>query len=142
LAVIDNMVTVVDAFRFWSEFDTAEYLSDRYSSEELPEEDSRTISDLLVDQIEFANVIILNKSDMVDAKAVGKIKAFVRQINVKAEIIEAKYSKVDVKQIINTKKFDFAEVTAAQGWLASLQEMWVMDVHGKKRKAPKPETLE
>ena len=136
------MVTVVDAFHFFSEFDTAEFLQDRFGKEEVPEEDQRTISDLFADQIEFANVIIINKIDAVDTKTLGRVKAYVKTLNPTAKIIEAKFSKVDVREILNTGVFDFAEAIASPGWLKSLHEMTVMDVHGRKRVAPKPETLE
>lgn len=136
------MVTVVDAFHFFSEFETAEFLQDRFGNEDVPEEDQRTISDLFADQLEFANVIIVNKVDMVDRKTVGRIRAYVKTLNPTAKIIESKFSKVDVKEMLNTGKFDFAEAITSPGWLKSLHEMTVMDVHGKKRVAPKPETLE
>jgi G3E family GTPase len=136
------MVTVVDAFRFFSEFDTAEFLQDRFGREEVPEEDQRTISDLFADQIEFANVIIVNKTDAVDKATLGRVKAYVKTLNPTAKIIESKYSKVDVKEMLNTGVFNFAEAVASPGWLRSLHEMTIMDVQGKKRVAPKPETLE
>ncbi|KAJ4293384.1 hypothetical protein N0V90_008667 [Kalmusia sp. IMI 367209] len=142
IATVDTMVTVVDAFRFFSEFDTAEFLQDRFSKDEVPEEDQRTISDLFADQIEFANVIIVNKVDIVDRKTLGRVRAYIKALNPTANIIESKYSKVDIKEMLNTGKFDFAEAIASPGWLRSLHEMTVMDVHGKKRVAPKPETLE
>lgn len=136
------MVTVVDAFRFFSEFDTAEFLQDRFGKDEVPDEDQRTISDLFADQIEFANVIIINKIDRVDAKTLGKVKAYVKTLNPSAKIIESRYSKVDVRKMLNTGVFNFADAIASPGWLKSLHEMTVMDVQGKKRVAPKPETLE
>ncbi|KAF2106305.1 cobalamin synthesis protein [Lophiotrema nucula] len=142
LATIDTMVTVVDAFRFFSEFNTAEFLQDRYGKGEVPEEDQRTISDLFADQIEFANVIIINKTDMVDKATLGRVRAYVQKLNPAAKIIETKYSKVDVKEMLNTGAFNFAEAVLSLGWLRSLHEMTVMDVDGKKRIAPKPETLE
>ncbi|KAF2703420.1 cobalamin synthesis protein [Pleomassaria siparia CBS 279.74] len=141
IATVDTMVTVVDAFRFFSEFDTAEFLQDRFGKE-VPEEDQRTISDLFADQIEFANVIVINKIDVVDKHTLGRVRAYVRALNPGAKLIEAKYSRVDIKEMLNTGKFNFAEAIASPGWLKSLHEMTVMDVHGKKRVAPKPETLE
>jgi G3E family GTPase len=96
------MVTVVDAFRFFSEFDTAEFLQDRFGREEVPDEDQRTISDLFADQIEFANVIIVNKIDRADAATLGRVKAYIKSLNPKAKIIEARYSKVDVREMLNT----------------------------------------
>jgi G3E family GTPase len=136
------MVTVVDAFRFFSEFDTAEFLQDRFGREEVPEEDQRTISDLFADQIEFANVIIVNKVDAVDKQTLGRVNAYVKTLNPTAKIIESKYSKVNVREMLNTGVFNFAEAVASPGWLRSLHEMTVMDVQGRKRVAPKPETLE
>jgi G3E family GTPase len=136
------MVTVVDAFRFFSEFDTAEFLQDRFGKEEVPDEDQRTISDLFADQIEFANVIIVNKVDRVDVDTLGRVRTYVKTLNPTAKIIESKYSKVDVREMLNTGVFNFAEAIASPGWLKSIHEMTVMDVQGKKRLAPKPETLE
>jgi G3E family GTPase len=136
------MVTVVDAFRFFAEFDTAEFLQDRFGKEEVPDEDQRTISDLFADQIEFANVIIVNKIDRADATTLGRVKAYVKTLNPTAKIIEAKYSKVDVREMLNTGVFNFAEAITSPGWLKSIHEMTVMDIQGKKRLAPKPETLE
>jgi G3E family GTPase len=142
IATVDTMVTVVDAFRFFSEFDTAEFLQDRFGREEVPEGDQRTISDLFADQIEFANVIIVNKVDRADAATLGRVKAYIKSLNPTAKIIEAKYCKVNVREMLNTGVFNFGEAVASVGWLKSLHEMTVMDVHGKKRVAPKPETLE
>ncbi|EOA84054.1 hypothetical protein ACJQWK_00655 [Exserohilum turcicum] len=142
IATVDTMVTVVDAFRFFSEFDTAEFLQDRFGRDEVPDEDQRTISDLFADQIEFANVIIVNKIDRADAATLGRVKAYIKSLNPNAKIIEAKYSKVNVREMLNTGIFNFGEAVASAGWLKSLHEMTVMDVHGKKRVAPKPETLE
>ncbi|KAF9737745.1 hypothetical protein PMIN06_002364 [Paraphaeosphaeria minitans] len=142
IATVDTMVTVVDAFRFFAEFDTAEFLQDRFGKDDVPEEDQRTISDLFADQLEFANVVIVNKVDMVDRKTLGRVRAYVKTLNPTAKIIETKFSKVNVKEMLNTGRFDFAEAVASPGWLRSLHEMTVMDVHGKKRVAPKPETLE
>jgi len=142
IATVDTMVTVVDAFRFFSEFDTAEFLQDRFGREEVPDEDQRTISDLFADQIEFANVIIVNKIDRADERTIGRVKAYVKTLNPTAKIIDAKYSKVDVREMLNTGVFNFAEAVASPGWLKSIHEMTVMDVQGRKRMAPKPETLE
>ncbi|KAL1799262.1 hypothetical protein ACET3X_003299 [Alternaria dauci] len=142
IATVDTMVTVVDAFRFFSEFDTAEFLQDRFGREQVPDEDQRTISDLFADQIEFANVVIVNKIDRADVETLGRVRAYIKSLNPKAKIIEARYSKVDVREMLNTGIFNFGEAVASVGWLQSLHEMTVMDVHGKKRIAPKPETLE
>jgi G3E family GTPase len=142
IATVDTMITVVDAFRFFSEFDTAEFLQDRFGREEVPDEDQRTISDLFADQIEFANVIIVNKIDAVDKRTLGRVKAYVKTLNPTAKIVESKFSKVDVGEMLNTGKFNFAEAVTSPGWLRSLHDMAIVDVQGKKRIAPKPETLE
>jgi G3E family GTPase len=136
------MVTIVDAFRFFSEFSTVEFLQDRFGRDKVPEEDQRTISDLFADQIEFANVIIINKVDIVDAQTLGRVKAYVKALNPTAKILQSKYSKVNIVEMLNTGKFDFGEAIASSGWLRSLHEMTVVDVQGRKRLAPKPETLE
>lgn len=142
VASVDTMVTIVDAFRFFSEFDTAEFLQDRFGSHAVPKEDQRTVSDLFADQIEFANVIIVNKVDMIDDKSLGRVKAYVKTLNPRAKIIEARYSKVNVKEVLNTGIFNLGEAVTSPGWLRSIHEMTVIDINGRKRVAPKPETLE
>jgi G3E family GTPase len=98
---IDTMVTVVDCFNFFNDFGTNEMLVDRKLTD--MEGDDRTIVNLLTDQIEFANVIILNKTDLVDAKTVGLLKASIQKLNPSAKIITSDFSKVDPKEILNTK---------------------------------------
>ena len=100
IVTVDTMVTVVDAFRFFSEFDTAEFLQDRFGRDELPDEDQRTISDLFADQIEFANVVIVNKIDRADKATLGRVKGYIKSLNPKAKIIESRYSKVDVREML------------------------------------------
>lgn len=140
------MVTVVDAFRFFAEFNTADFLTDRYArdgnAEQVPAEDERTVSDLMADQIEFANVVVVNKTDMVDWATRERIRGCVKALNPKAKVIETRHAQVDAKEIVGTGAFNLEEAQMMSGWLASLQEMFVMDVNGKKKKAPKPETLE
>ncbi|KMU89272.1 hypothetical protein CIHG_06943 [Coccidioides immitis H538.4] len=142
LASLDTTVTVIDAFNLLSSFDTAEFLSDRYGSKEIIPEDERTISDLMVDQIEFADVVIINKIETVDEETRGRIRKLVKLLNPDAKILESSYSKVDVREIIGTKRFDFLKAASGSGWLKSLHEMTVMNTDQGKRMAPKPETLE
>uniref|UniRef100_A0A093VB70 COBW domain-containing protein n=1 Tax=Talaromyces marneffei PM1 TaxID=1077442 RepID=A0A093VB70_TALMA len=143
LAKLDTTVTVIDAFNLFSNFHTAEFLSDRYGSDEIAAEDERTISDLMVDQIEFADVIIVNKIDSVDEKVRERIRELVKSLNPDAKVIETSYSKVNVADIVQTGKFDFVKAASGAGWLRSLHEMTMMNVaDGKKKLAPKPETLE
>lgn len=136
------MVTVVDVFRFFAEFSTGEFLTDRFGRGEVPAEDERTISDLMADQIEFANVVVVNKTDMVDQTTRERVWRCIKALNPRAEVIETKHARVDATKIIGTGLFNLEDAQTMSGWLASLQEMFVMDVNGKMRKAPKPETLE
>ncbi|HWW39764.1 GTP-binding protein, partial [Pedobacter sp.] len=102
---LDTMVTVVDCFNFKNDFGTSELLKDRDWVEEAS--DQRTIVNLLTDQIEFANVIILNKIDLIDEADLKLIRAVVGKLNPGATQIEASFSKVELKEILNTGLFDF-----------------------------------
>jgi len=116
---IDTMVTVVDCFNFFNDFGTNELLVDRKLTD--MEGDYRTIVNLLTDQIEFANVIILNKTDLVDANTVGLLKASIQKLNPSAKIISSNFSKVEPKEILNTKLFDFEEAQSSAGWQKELE---------------------
>jgi len=142
MARLDTTVTVIDAFNLLSSFDTAEFLSDRYGREEIVPEDERTISDLMVDQIEFADVLIVNKIETVDQATRNKILQLLKLLNPGAKVLESNYSQVDVREIVNTNKFDFVRAASGPGWLQSLHEMTVQTTSNGERMAPKPETLE
>ncbi|KAG5207306.1 CobW C-terminal domain-containing protein [Trichophyton interdigitale] len=142
LASLDTTVTVIDAFNLLSNFDTTEFLSDRYGAKEIVPEDERTISDLMVDQIEFADVVIINKIETVNEDTRRRIKQLVNLLNPEAKVLEASYSKVDVREIIDTKRFNFLKAASGSGWLRSLHEMTIMNTANGQRMAPKPETLE
>jgi G3E family GTPase len=116
---IDTMVTVVDCFNFFNDFGTNELLADRKLTD--MEGDYRTIVNLLTDQIEFANVIILNKTDLVDANTVGLLKASIQKLNPGAKLITSNFSKVNPKEILNTKLFDFEEAQSSAGWQKELE---------------------
>lgn len=116
---IDTMVTVVDSFNFFKDFGTNELLADRQLTD--MEGDNRTIVNLLTDQIEFANVIILNKTDLVDEKTLGHLTASIKKLNPGAKIIKSNFSKVDPNEILNTKRFDFEEAQASAGWQKELE---------------------
>lgn len=117
---IDTMVTVVDSFSFFTDFGSPETLMDRELSD--IEGDFRTIVNLLTDQIEFANVIILNKTDLVQKKHLGILKAFIQKLNPTAKIIESSFSKIDPKEILNTGVFDFEEAEQSAGWIEELNK--------------------
>jgi G3E family GTPase len=116
---VDTMVTVVDCLNFFNDFGTNELLVDRKLTD--MEGDDRTIVNLLTDQIEFANVIILNKTDLVDEKTVGLLKASIQKLNPGAKIISSHFSKVALKEILNTKLFDFEEAQSSAGWQKELE---------------------
>lgn len=116
---IDTMVTVVDCFNFFNDFGTNELLADRNLTD--MDGDDRTIVNLLTDQIEFANVIILNKTDLVDTKTVGLLKASIQKLNPGAKILTSDFSKVELKEILNTNLFDFEEAQTYAGWQKELE---------------------
>ncbi len=116
---IDTMVTVVDCFNFFKDFGTNELLVDRKLTD--MEGDVRTIVNLLTDQVEFANVIILNKTDLVDKKTVGLLEAAIQKLNLAAKIIQSHFSKVSPKEILNTNLFDFEEAQNSAGWQKELE---------------------
>ena len=115
---IDTMVTVVDCYNFFNDFSTNELLQDRDLTD--MEGDFRTIVNLLTDQIEFANVIILNKTDLVEEETIGLLKAAIHKLNPGAKIIRSSFSKVDPNEILNTGLFDFEEAQLSAGWQKEL----------------------
>ncbi|MBX3253879.1 MAG: GTP-binding protein [Chitinophagaceae bacterium] len=116
---IDTMVTVVDCFNFFKDFGSNELLQDRTLTD--MEGDERTIVNLLTDQVEFANVIILNKTDLADAKTAGLLKAAIHKLNPGAKIIQSSFGKVDPKEILDTGLFDFEEAQTSAGWQKELE---------------------
>lgn len=110
---LDNMVTVVDALRLRDEFGCGENLV----KEEIDDED---IENLLIQQIEFCNKIILNKASEISEEELNKVKAIVKTLQPKAEIIETNYGKVDVSKILNTNSFNFEEASMSAGWIEEL----------------------
>ncbi|MBU8879221.1 GTP-binding protein [Bacillus sp. FJAT-29790] len=117
---LDTMVTVVDANRFWHDFASGESLLDR--KEAMDEFDTREIVDLLIDQIEFANVLILNKVDLVDQESVQELKAVLQRLNPDARIFESSFGQVELDEILNTNLFDFEEASQGAGWIKELNE--------------------
>ncbi len=116
---IDTMVTVVDCFNFFNDFGTTDLLADRQLTD--MQGDTRTIVNLLTDQIEFANVIILNKTDLVQPKTVGLLKAAIQKLNPGAKIITSEFGKIAPKEILNTNLFNFDEAQNSAGWQKELE---------------------
>ncbi|KAF2208679.1 hypothetical protein CERZMDRAFT_48751 [Cercospora zeae-maydis SCOH1-5] len=139
-AKLDTTCTVIDAFTMFHDFETADLLSAR--RDDVTPEDERTVSDLMVDQIEFADVIVLNKIDMVGKKDRGRVLDLIKKLNHRAKVIETNYGKIDVKQIVNTGLFNLEVAQTGYGWLQDLHAMTLREVNGKKMVTPKPETEE
>ena len=123
VARLDTCVTVVDAVNLFNDYNTTDFLVDRHKDDhDVPEEDDRNISDLQTDQLEFANVILINKCDLVPQAEVDRIKSFIRLLNPDAKIIPTTRSRVDLKEILNTNLFSYEKAALGAGWLKSLNE--------------------
>ena len=118
-ARLDTMVTVVDAAAFVRDFRSQELLADR--GESLGEEDQRNLVDLLTDQVEFADVLVVNKVDLVDTHELDHLLALLRTLNRGAEIIPCTHGRVGLDRILDTGRFDFDVASQSPGWLQELQ---------------------
>ncbi|MCA3720867.1 zinc metallochaperone GTPase ZigA [Phenylobacterium sp.] len=116
---LDTMVTVVDAFNFHRDYGSSDFLADR--GESLGEEDARTVVDLLVDQIEFADVLVLNKTDLVSPAELAVVEALCRQLNPLARIVHAERGAAPLGDILDTGLFDMARAQSAAGWRQALE---------------------
>ena len=112
---LDSIVTVVDALRLQSEF----ACGDDLTRKNIDEED---IENLIIQQIEFCNIILLNKASEVEPEELKRIKQIIRTLQPGAEIIECDYSKVDLDKIINTHLFDFEKVAMSAGWIRGIEQ--------------------
>ena len=112
---LDNVVTVVDAFRLATEFGCGDDLV----KEDIEEED---IENLLIEQIEFCNVIVLNKVDEVSEQELKEVRAVIKTLQPTAKIIETNYANVDVGEVISTNNFDFEAIQTSAGWLKELEK--------------------
>lgn len=130
VARLDTMVTVVDASTFLADYDDAESLADREIA--AGEKDERTTSDLLIEQVEFANVLVVNKIDCVDASAAKGLAALLGRLNPDARVVFAQHAQVPLSAILNTGLFDFEKTANAPGWLKTIrgQETSEADEYG------------
>nr|WP_281277644.1 zinc metallochaperone GTPase ZigA [Leptospira idonii] len=119
IAELDTMVTVVDAVHFLKDFSSLEILKDR--NWEAGEEDERGVVDLLVDQVEFANVIVVNKISLLAEEKKNRLLTIIKSLNADADIITTDFSKVDLNRILHTKKFDFEKASESPLWLKELR---------------------
>jgi G3E family GTPase len=118
VARLDTMVTVVDAERFLDAFDEVATLAERGIG--VDADDERTVVDLLVDQVEFADVLVLNKCDVADADELDRIAALVRRLNPRARLVRSTHGVVPVGEVLDTGRFDLEEAEAAPGWAQEL----------------------
>ena len=119
VAKLDTMVTVVDAVNFLKDYEEAKYLKD--SGESLGEDDDRSVADLLVDQIEFADVLLVSKTDLVEPKDIEKLEAILKSLNTHAQILPISQGQVDIEEVLNTGLFDFERAQQAPGWLKEMR---------------------
>ncbi|WP_435277270.1 zinc metallochaperone GTPase ZigA [Psychrobium sp. nBUS_13] len=119
IATLDTMVTVVDAVNFLKDYDQAKYLQE--TGESLGEEDERSVADLLIDQVEFADVILISKTDLVQASELERLKAIIKVLNTHAKVIKITNGNVDIDAVLNTKLFDFQRAEQAPGWLKEMR---------------------
>lgn len=120
LTRLDCMVTVVDAFNFWQDFNSPESLRQR--NQEAGEGDTRNVVHLLTDQVEFCDVLILNKCDLVSEEELEKLESALRGLQPSARFIRTSQGKIDPKEILNTGLFDFDTASQSAGWIQELQK--------------------
>ncbi|MFT6296201.1 MAG: G3E family GTPase [Glaciecola sp.] len=119
VARLDTMVTVVDAVNFLKDYDEAKDLQE--TGESLGEEDERSVADLLVDQVEFADVLLISKTDLVEQPDIDRLRAILTSLNTSARIIPIANGKVDIDDVLNTQSFDFDRAQQAPGWLKEMR---------------------
>ncbi len=119
VADLDTMVTVVDAVNFQKDFDEAMDLNEK--GESLGEDDTRNVADLLSDQVEFCDVILISKTDLVDKEALQRLTGLLHSLNPDADIIPIKHGNVILNSILNTGRFDFQKAQEAPGWLKEMR---------------------
>ncbi len=119
LANLDCMVTVVDANRFWHDYESGETLLQRGQATD--HEDTRDVVDLLIDQIETCDVLLLNKCDLVKPEDLERLERVIRQLQPTAKIIRTSHGQVDPAEILNTGLFDFDKTSQSAGWIRELE---------------------
>ena len=119
VARLDTMVTVVDAVNFLNDYDEAKQLQD--TGESLGEEDERSVADLLVDQVEFADVLLISKTDLIDSAKLDRLIAILKTLNTRAKIIPIANGNVNINDILDTQLFDFEQAEAAPGWMKEMR---------------------
>ena len=119
IADLDTMVTVVDGVNFLKDYEEAKFLQD--TGESLGEDDERSVADLLVEQVEFADVILMSKVDLVTAEEVERLKAILGTLNPDAKLLPIAHGEVDLGSVLNTGLFDSQRAQQAPGWLKQMR---------------------
>ena len=119
VATLDTMVTVVDSVNFLKDYEDAKYLQD--TGESLGDDDERSVADLLVDQVEFADVILISKTDLVSPDELKRLKAILKTLNTSANLIAIENGNVDISKVLRTGLFDFEKAQRAPGWLKEMR---------------------
>lgn len=119
IAILDTMVTVVDAVNFLRDYHAAESLQER--GEHLGDEDERSVTDLLIEQVEFADVILISKVDLVSQTALEHLTSILKVLNTHARIIPIQNGQVDIAEVLDTGLFNFERAQQAPGWLKELR---------------------
>jgi G3E family GTPase len=119
ISQIDTMVTVVDAFNLLKDYSSHDLLAHRGPT--AGEEDNRSLATLLMEQIEFANVVVINKKDLVSAEQLKEVTGLVKALNPTAEVIYADHGKVPLESVLGTGKFDLEKASAMPGWARELE---------------------
>lgn len=119
LTRLDCMVTVVDAYHFWQDYNTKETLQDR--NQEAGDGDTRGVVHLLTNQVEFCDVLIINKCDMVSEEKLVDLEAVLKGLQPRAKMIRTAHGRIDPKEILNNRLFDFEAASQSAGWIQELQ---------------------
>ncbi|WP_076924440.1 zinc metallochaperone GTPase ZigA [Pseudoalteromonas sp. EB27] len=119
VATLDTMVTVVDAVNFLNDYEQANDL--QQTGESLGEDDDRSVADLLVDQVEFADVILISKTDLITSVQLNKLTAILNTLNTQAKIIPISNGNININEVLNTGLFNFERAQQAPGWLKEMR---------------------
>ncbi|CAM3032664.1 zinc metallochaperone GTPase ZigA [Pseudoalteromonas distincta] len=119
VATLDTMITVVDAVNFLNDYEQANDLQD--TGESLGEDDERSVADLLVDQVEFADVILISKTDLITNDELNRLTAILNTLNTQAKIIPISNGNININEVLNTGLFNFERAQQAPGWLKEMR---------------------
>ncbi|MEC9164398.1 MAG: zinc metallochaperone GTPase ZigA [Pseudomonadota bacterium] len=119
ISCLDSMVTVVDALNFLKDYDEAKFLNE--VGESLGEEDERSVADLLVEQVEFADILLMSKTDLVSEQELARLKSILQTLNTEAIQIPIEHGKVPLDKVLNTGRFSFERAQQSPGWLKEMR---------------------